>query len=54
MHSGTLKARIAMKTKVATLRQTLRHAEDIKDKKAIFVCLVATPVTPVEVCTMPA
>ena len=25
----------------------LRQAEDIEDKKAIFICMVATPVTPV-------
>ena len=30
---------------VATQRQTLRHADNIEDKKAIFICLVATPAT---------
>ena len=33
-----------------TQRQTLRHPEDFEDKKAIFSCVVATPVTQVEVC----
>ena len=37
---------------VATQRQTLRHAEDTEDKKGIFNCMVATPVTPVEVSIM--
>ena len=27
-------------------RQTLRHAENIEDKTAIIICMVATPVTP--------
>ena len=36
---------------VATQGQALRHAEDIEHKKAIFICVVATPVTPV-LCTM--
>ena len=31
----------------------LRHAEDTKDKKAIFVCMVAAPVTPAEVHCRP-
>ena len=31
---------------VATQRQTLGHAENTEDKKAIFICMVATPVTP--------
>ena len=34
-----------------TQRQTLRHAEDIEDKKAIFICKVATPGTPI-LCTV--
>ena len=42
----------SQKKEVATQRQTLRHAEDTEDKKAIFICMVATPVTQVEVCTM--
>ena len=33
---------------VATQRQTLRHAEDTEHKKAIFICMVATPVTPLK------
>ena len=33
---------------VATQRQTLRHAEDTEHKKAIFICMVATPVTPAQ------
>ena len=37
---------------VATQCQTLRHAEDIEDKKVTFICMVATPVTSVEVCTL--
>ena len=28
-----------------TQRQTLRHAEDIEDKKVVFICMVASPVT---------
>ena len=37
--------------RMATQRHTVRHAENIEDKKASFICMIATPVTPV-LCTM--
>ena len=52
MHSNTIITPRVRENEVATQRQTLRHAEDIEDKKAIFICMDATPVTQVEVCTM--
>ena len=45
MHGNTIRTR-SQEKEVATQRQTLRHAEDTEDKKAISICMVATPVTP--------
>ena len=42
---------LPLATPMATRCQMLRHALNIKDKKAIFICMVATPLTPV-LCTM--
>ena len=45
MHGNNINTKSQAK-EVATQCRTLRHAEDIEDKKAIFICMVATPVTP--------
>ena len=43
MHSSTIIE--SGKGSFATQRKALKHAEDIEDKKAIFICMVATSVT---------
>ena len=40
MHGNTIITR-SQEKEVATQRQTLRHAEDTEDKKAIFIGMVA-------------
>ena len=50
MHGNTIITRRVNKKEVATQRQTLRHAENIEDKQAIFICMVAKPIIPV-LCT---
>ena len=37
---------------VVTQCQTLTHVEGIEDKKQQFFCMIATLVTPVEMCTV--